>query len=180
MHDGAQQRLVHTILTLKLAHREIERGSEEADALLTRAQRHAEVATEELRELSQGILPAVLTTGGLGVGVRALAVQMSIPVEVDVSVDRLPSTAEATAYFTIAEALTNVAKHSHAKHATVTVRAHADVVDVEVQDDGQGGACIDGPGLGGLRDRLAAVGGQLRVVCPNGAGTLIAASIPVG
>jgi signal transduction histidine kinase len=180
LHDGAQQRLVHTIVMLKLAHRALERGGQQADELLSEAQQHAQSATEELRELAQGILPSALTAGGLAAGVKALASRMSIPVEVDVPVDRLPGVAEPTAYFIIAEALTNVVKHSQAAHAWVTVRSGDRMVEVQVRDDGLGGARSDGPGLVGLRDRLAAVGGWLRVASPQGGGTLIAASIPTG
>jgi signal transduction histidine kinase len=180
LHDGAQQRLVHTIVTLKLAHRELERSGQQAEVLLSEAQQHAQSATEELGELAHGILPSVLTIGGLGAGVTALASRMSIPVVVDVSVDRLPRAAEATAYFIVAEALTNVAKHSQARQASVTVRAVDGMVEVGVRDDGLGGAGTDGPGLVGLSDRLAAVGGRLRVASPRGGGTLIVASIPTG
>jgi signal transduction histidine kinase len=180
LHDGAQQRLVHTIVMLKLARRALERGGQQADALLSEAQQHAQSATEELRELAQGILPSALTAGGLAAGLQALASRMSIPVKIDVPVDRLPGAAEPTAYFIVAEALTNVVKHSQAASAWVTVRSDDGTVEVQVRDDGLGGARPDGPGLVGLRDRLAAVGGRLRVASPRGGGTLIVASIPTG
>src|SRR4029079_9193587 len=118
----AQQRLIHTVITLKLARRALERA-EEAVPLVTEALQQAENATEELRELAHGILPAVLTRGGLPAGVEALASRMPIPVDLDVSVDRLPTAVEATAYFVVAEALTNVAKHARARAAAVTVWA---------------------------------------------------------
>jgi signal transduction histidine kinase len=104
---------------------------------------------------------------------------MSIPVKADVSLPRLPQTIEATAYFIVAEALTNVAKHANARCATVTTRLEDEALRIEVSDDGVGGAETDGSGLVGLRDRLAALDGTLQVDSPAGAGTRITASIPV-
>jgi signal transduction histidine kinase len=179
LHDGAQQRLVHTIVTLKMARRALERDREEAAVLINEGLKQAETATDELRELAHGILPAILTHGGLRAGARALATRMTIPVEIEVAVDRLPPAVEATAYFTVAEALTNVAKHSHAAHATVNARVERDMLQVEVRDNGVGGVQADGTGLLGLKDRLAALGGNLRIESPPDGGTLIAASLPV-
>jgi signal transduction histidine kinase len=179
LHDGAQQRLVHTIVTLKLAGRALERDPKRAAALLSEARQHAQAATQELRELAHGILPSILTHGGLVAGVRDLASRMPIPVEIGVSVDRLPGAIEATAYFIVAEALTNVAKHSRAHHAAVRARVESGVLRVEVRDDGVGGAQADATGLVGLRDRLAVLDGSLRVDSPPDGGTLIAACIPV-
>jgi signal transduction histidine kinase len=166
-------------MTLKLARRELESGGQEAPQLMNDALRHAEKANDELRELAHGILPSVLTHGGLRAGVRALASRMSIPLEIDVSADRLPQEVEATAYFIVAEALTNVEKHSNAKGAKVTTRLDNRALRVEVRDDGVGGAQADGTGLVGLRDRLGVLDGRLQVESPAGRGTLIAASIPV-
>jgi PAS domain S-box-containing protein len=179
LHDGAQQRLVHTILTLKLARRALENEEEDLPALLTEALDNTEQATGELRELAHGILPGILTHGGLRGGVDALASRMPLPVDNGVSVGRLPAAVEATAYFVVAEALTNVAKHSRAARATVTARVEDGTVRVQVRDDGIGGARPDGSGLLGLADRLAALDGQLRVESPAGGGTLVAADIPV-
>ena len=180
LHDGAQQRLVHTIITLKLARRALENRQDDAPALLTEALDHAERATDELRELAHGILPEVLTRGGLRAGVDTLASRMTVPVEIDVSVGRLAAAVEATAYFLVSEALTNVAKHARAGHAEVTVRIEDGTLVVEVRDDGIGGARPDGSGLLGLADRLAALDGQLRVESPTDGGTLISATIPIG
>jgi signal transduction histidine kinase len=105
---------------------------------------------------------------------------MSIPVEIDISVNRLPRAIEATAYFIVSEALTNVAKHSRAQRATVSARLEDRALEVEVRDNGIGGARLDGSGLVGLSDRLAALDGSLRVESPARGGTRIAASIPVG
>ena len=179
LHDGAQQRLVHTVITLKLARRALERGDDATPALVTEALDQAEHATAELRELAHGILPAVLTGGGLRAGVEALASRMPVPVENGVSVDRLPAAVEATAYFVVAEALTNLAKHSHAHRAAVTARVADGKLQLQVRDDGVGGAQPEGSGLLGLGDRLAVLDGSLRVESPADGGTLVAATIPL-
>ena len=179
LHDGAQQRLVHTVVTLQLAQRELQGAEGTAPALVTEALEHAEQATAELRELVHGILPGVLTHGGLRAGVEALASRMPVTVENSVSVDRLPAAVEATAYFVIAESLTNVAKHAHATGATVGARVADRTLRIRVRDDGVGGARPDGSGFVGLADRLAALNGQLRVESPAGGGTVVAADIPL-
>jgi signal transduction histidine kinase len=120
----------------------------------------------------------VLTRGGLRAAVEALASRMPVPVEIRVSVGRLPAAAAATAYFVAAEALTNVAKHARAGRAEVTARVENGTLRVRVRDDGVGGAQADGSGLVGLGDRLAALDGRLRVESPPGGGTLVAADIP--
>jgi signal transduction histidine kinase len=179
LHDGAQQRLVNTVIMLKLAQRALESDTGEAPSLVRDALEHAERATQELRELAHGILPAVLTKGGLRAGIAALRSRTPVPVEIDVSVDRLPAPVEATAYFLVAEALTNVAKHSSARHADVVARIQDGTLRVEVHDDGVGGASPDGTGLVGLADRLAAVDGRLEVDSPPGGGTHLIAAIPL-
>jgi signal transduction histidine kinase len=179
LHDGAQQRLVHTIFTLKLAHGALQNEEEDLPALLTEALDHAEHATDELRARAHGILPGALTHGGLRAAVGTLASRMPVPVEIDVSVGRLPAAVEATAYFVVAEALTNVAKHAHAGRAEVMARIEHGMLAVQVQDDGVGGARPDGSGLIGLADRLAALDGKLRVDSPADSGTLVAAAIPL-
>jgi signal transduction histidine kinase len=178
LHDGAQQRLVSTVVTLKLARQALGDDQPDASALMAEALWHAQTATDDLRELAHGILPTVLTRGGLHAAVKALASLMSIPVEIDVAVGRLPSEVEATAYFVVAEALTNVAKHSGARHAQVSAQLDDHSLRVAVRDDGVGGAHADGSGLVGLVDRLAVMDGTLRVESPADGGTLIAASIP--
>jgi signal transduction histidine kinase len=178
LHDGAQQRLVHTVVTLKLAQQAVQN---DVPALVSEALNNAEQATAELRELAHGILPDVLTQGGLRAGVDALASRMAVPVEIDVSVGRLPVAVEATAYFVVAEALTNVAKHARAGRAEVTAKIEHGTLTVHVRDDGVGGARPDGGGSGltGLADRLAAIDGELRVDSPADGGTLVAAAIPL-
>jgi signal transduction histidine kinase len=111
--------------------------------------------------------------------VDALAARMPMPVENGVSAGRLPATVEATAYFVVAEALTNVAKHSHAERATVTGQIENGTFRVQVRDDGIGGARPDGSGLLGLADRLAVLDGQFRVESPADGGTLVAADLPL-
>jgi signal transduction histidine kinase len=180
LHDGAQQRLVHTIITLKLARRALQEHPDAAPALVGDALHHAEQANVELRELAHGILPDVLIRGGLRAGVDALASRMPVPVDNEVAVGRLPSPVEATAYFVVAEALTNVAKHARADHAEVTARIEDGTLGIRVRDDGIGGARPDGNGLVGLADRLAVLHGELRVESPADGGTLVAAAIPVG
>jgi signal transduction histidine kinase len=179
LHDGAQQRLVHTLITLKLAQRAAQSGDETVPALLSEALDHAEQAIVELRELAHGILPAALTRGGLRAGVESLASRMPMPVEIDVCAGRLPAPVEAAAYFVVAEALTNVAKHARARRAEVTARIEHGTVQVRVLDDGIGGARPGGAGLVGLADRLTAVGGELQVSGPPEGGTLVAAAIPL-
>jgi signal transduction histidine kinase len=179
LHDGAQQRLVHIALNLKIAREAVRTEPEAVPALVDQALDHVEQATVELRELSHGILPAVLTRGGLRAGVDALASRMRVPVENAVSVGRLPGAVEATAYFVVAEALTNIAKHAHAGRASVTARVEDGTLQVQVRDDGVGGARPDGSGLVGLRDRLAVLDGRLRVESPADGGTLVAADIPL-
>jgi PAS domain S-box-containing protein len=179
LHDGAQQRLIHTSVTLKLALEALQENQEDGPGLVAEALDHAQHATAELRELSHGILPTVLTRGGLRAAVHALASRTPVPVEVTVSADRLPAAVEATAYFVVAESLTNVAKHARATAATVLARVEDGTLQVQVRDDGAGGAHLEGSGLVGLADRLAALDGQVRVESPPGGGTLVAADIPL-
>jgi signal transduction histidine kinase len=179
LHDGAQQRLVHTIVTLKLAQRAFQEPDGRAEALIGEALGHAERSNLELRELAHGILPVVLSHGGLRAGVDAFAARLDLPVQVDVPAERFPADAEASAYFIVAEALTNVVKHARAQRAGVRVSVDDELLRVEVQDDGVGGADPDGHGLVGLGDRASALGGRLTVESPAGGGTLVAAAIPL-
>ena len=179
LHDGAQQRLVHTVIMLKLARQALVRGDHAALDHVTAALDNAQATTAELRELAHGIMPAALTRGGLHAGVEALASRMPVPVANDVSVGRLAAAVEATAYFVVAETLTNVTKHAHARRAAVTARVEDGALRIQVRDDGVGGARPDGSGLLGLADRLAVRDGLLRVESPADGGTLIAADIPI-
>jgi signal transduction histidine kinase len=176
LHDGAQQRLVHTILALKLARQAGD--ADEAQALFDEALEQAQAAHAELGLLVRGIRPPLLA-GGLAAGVRGLAEQAPVPVDVEVCAGRLPASVEAAAYFVIAEALTNIAKHAQAAAARVTIRRTRGVLLVEVSDDGVGGANPNGHGLAGLRDRVAALRGELEVTPARSGGTRIAAAIPL-
>ena len=179
LHDGAQQRLVHTVLTLKLAQRALQAGEPTAPELVAEALGHANDATVELRELAHGIMPAALASSGLGAGVDALASRMQVPVRSDVAVGRFPADIEATAYFVVAEALTNVTKHARATRVEISARHAQGLLHVCVRDDGVGGAQPGGSGLLGLADRLAAVDGRLQIDSPAGGGTVVEAWIPV-
>jgi signal transduction histidine kinase len=180
LHDGAQQRLVHAVIVLKLAMRALSRGDAGAGELVAEALQHAEQASFELRELAHGILPAALRRGGLGAGVDSLVSRVSLPVTVDVTTERLPASIEAAAYFVVSEALTNVVKHAGAAHATVTARVQDGELEVEVCDDGVGGArSAHDTGLGGLEDRVTALDGRLELESPAGAGTRVRATLRV-
>jgi signal transduction histidine kinase len=180
LHDGAQQRLVHAVIVLKLALGALTKGDPDADELVAEALRHAEQANAELRELAHGILPAALTRGGLRAGVEGLVSRISLPVGLGISVGRLPADVEATSYFVISEALTNVVKHASADRATVTVQAEGGALRVEIRDEGIGGADpARGSGLVGLRDRAEALGGTIEVMSPAGRGTTLLIEIPL-
>jgi signal transduction histidine kinase len=139
----------------------------------------AEAANRELRELAHGLLPDVLIRGGLAAGVESIVLGLRVPVDVAVPEDRFASEIESSAYFVVAEALTNVAKHSGAQHANVAARVDNGTLRIDVCDDGVGGARPDGSGLLGLRDRVGALGGDLEVDSPPGGGTRIAVTLPL-
>jgi signal transduction histidine kinase len=179
LHDGAQQRLVHTIVTLKLAQRALRDQDETAEALVGEALEQAAQGNTELRELAHGILPAVLTRGGLQAGVDSLVARLDLPVHVGVAAERFPAEIEASAYFIVAEALTNAVKHAHAGRADVRASVEDGMLHVEVRDDGIGGADPGGHGLVGMGDRVTALGGRLTIESPAGGGTLVAATLPL-
>jgi signal transduction histidine kinase len=180
LHDGAQQRLVALALNLKLARASLDDDPVDARALIDNAINELTEATAELRELARGIHPAILTDRGLDAAVNALAGRAALPVEVqDVPAERLAAPVESTAYFVVAEALTNVARYSHAGHAEVEIERANGTLVVEVRDDGIGGADpARGSGLRGLADRVAAVDGRLVVTSEPGTGTIVHAEIP--
>ncbi|MGP0052093.1 MAG: GAF domain-containing sensor histidine kinase, partial [Solirubrobacteraceae bacterium] len=180
LHDGAQQRLVHTVIVQQLALRALHNGDANVGELLAEALQHAQRAQFELRELAHGILPAALTRGGLRAGVESLVSRVSLPVSVDVPVERLPASVEATAYFVVSEALTNVVKHARADAATVTARVDRGVLRMEIRDDGAGGAHAGhSTGLTALEDRVSALDGRLVVESPPGQGTRVSADLPL-
>jgi signal transduction histidine kinase len=180
LHDGAQQRLLSLGLALQLARSELEPRANGAATLLGEAEAELAAALEELRALAQGIHPAVLTENGLGPALRTLAARSSLPVEIrHVPDERLPAPVEAAAYFVVSEALANVAKHAHASAAFVSVARRGDSVEVEVEDDGVGGAePRSGSGLAGLADRVHTLEGRLTIESKPGHGTCLRAKIP--
>jgi signal transduction histidine kinase len=182
LHDGAQQRLVSTALSMRLARSRLRDDPGGAELLLDGAAGELEAALEELRELARGIHPAVLTSRGLDAALEALARRAPMPVELErVPRGRLPEAVELAAYFVVAEALTNVAKYASATHATVDVERRNGRLVVQVSDDGVGGADPDlGTGLRGLVDRLAVIEGRLEIDSAPGQGTTITAKIPCG
>lgn len=181
LHDGAQQRLVALAMDLGRARARLASDPDRAAALLDDVHREAMTALAELRDLARGIAPSVLTDRGLDAALSALAARSPVPVEVDVepAQDRLDRTAESVAYFCVAEALTNIAKHAGASSARVVVRRPPGLLHVEVYDDGVGGAApSSGSGLAGLRDRVQAVDGRLCVQSPPGGPTLLRVELP--
>ena len=180
LHDGAQQRLVAMAMQLGMARRRLDKG-EDARELVAGAEHELRAAIDELRDLARGIHPAVLTDRGLAPALHDLARRSSVPVELgDLPEERLPGPVEAAAYFTVSEALTNVAKYAQASVARVDLRTAGDRLAIVVDDDGIGGAVQEGgSGLRGLADRLGALGGDLSVVSPPGEGTRLHAAIPL-
>ncbi|MGY0231901.1 sensor histidine kinase [Longispora urticae] len=182
LHDGAQNRLVGVAILTGTARRALARDPAAADALLERAQRSAEEALAELRSVIRSILPPILDQRGLDGALAALAASCAVPCEVSVDVrDRCAASVEATAYFVVAEALTNTSRHSGAAHAAVDVRRVGDVLRIQVRDDGRGGADEGGgSGLTGLRGRVSAHDGTLRVSSPAGGPTILDVELPCG
>jgi signal transduction histidine kinase len=180
VHDGAQQRLVHALLRLKQARAGLADTDSPTAKRLDESLVQVQAANAQLRELAHGILPAALARGGLRDGVQSLSRHTPLPVDAEVLVGRLPEPVETTAYFVIAEALTNVVKHAGAGRARVRVDTVGDRLEVEVSDDGRGGADpAGGSGLTGLIDRVEAVGGIMSVRSRLGAGTTLSIVLPI-
>lgn len=173
LHDGAQHRLVALGLELGgIAEHAAASGDDALVARAAQARRHLLEATAELREMARGLHPAVLTQDGLAPAVAGLADAAAVPVRLSLALERrLPAEVEAAAYFVVAEALTNAARYSGADEARVTLMLEDGVLDVEVADDGAGGALLTATGgLAGLADRLAALDARLVVDSPSGSG----------
>ncbi|WP_244406563.1 sensor histidine kinase, partial [Patulibacter medicamentivorans] len=175
LHDGAQQRLIGVLVTLRSAARRVGDGAGDAAGLLQRAADEVQAAIGDLRDLVAGVHPAILTDRGLRAAIESLAARSPVPIEVDVPRHRWPVEVEATAYFVVAEALTNVAKHApDADHASVRLCASRERLVVEVEDRGPGGLDPSaGTGLRGLRDRVAAIGGTLEAGDAPGGGSRV-------
>jgi signal transduction histidine kinase len=181
LHDGAQQRLVALAMDLGRARARFADDPDAAKAIVDQAHAEAKAALVELRNLVRGVHPPVLTDRGLDAALSGLAALSPVPVSVRVDVVPRPSASvEAIAYFVVAEALTNVAKHAQATRAVVSVSRHRDVLAIVIRDDGIGGADPRGQGLSGLADRVAGVDGRLSVDSPAGAGTVIEVELPCG
>jgi signal transduction histidine kinase len=181
LHDGAQQRLVALALELGRAKAKLADDVDAAAELVDRAHVEAKAALTELRDLVRGVHPPVLTDRGLDAALSGLTARCPVPVEVRTEIPVRPRPAvEAVAYFVVAEALTNVAKHSRATSARVVVEGYGypGTLNVMISDDGVGGADPGGAGLKGLADRVAGVDGRLTVESPPGGPTIIAAVLP--
>ncbi|ADB52180.1 integral membrane sensor signal transduction histidine kinase [Conexibacter woesei DSM 14684] len=183
LHDGAQARLVALSMQLGRAEERLEDQPDVAE-LVRRARGEAGAAIKELRDLARGIAPPVLADRGLVAAVESLGQRSAVPVAVDAKIERrLLPVVETAAYFVVAEALTNVAKHAPSASARVTLAERDGLLIVEIADDGPGGAADFGPapgstGLAGLRNRVEALDGHLRVTSPAGVGTAIRAELP--
>jgi signal transduction histidine kinase len=180
LHDGAQQRLVSLAMTLGRAKNRLGDKDPSVRTLIEEAHAEAMQAIAEIRDLTRGLHPPVLSDRGLDAAISAVAARSPVPVRVTVDVKPRPSlTIESIAYFVVTEALTNVAKHAGAAKADVRVLRIGDVLRIEVGDDGQGGADpLLGSGLRGLSDRVAGVDGWLKVVSPPGGPTMLSAEVP--
>jgi signal transduction histidine kinase len=181
IHDGPQQRLVRLAMDLGRAEQQFSSDPEAARATVAEALSQTRETLDELRALSRGIAPPILVDRGLQAALTALAGRCTVPVDLDAPVfERLDPGVESTAYFVVAEALTNVAKHSQASEVQVTVQRIATGLMVSVADDGVGGASLaKGHGLAGLDDRVKAAGGVLAVESPEGEGTRLTAALPL-
>lgn len=188
LHDGVQPRLVNLAMTLGVARSAIRADPDRAERMVGEAHAEAKAVMTDLRQLARGIHPAVLTDRGLDAALSALAARSQIPVALDVDLSTVTGPAldrerEAVAYFVVAEALTNIAKHAAAARAEVTVTRSPELLRVRIRDDGRGGARVhrDGrsTGLAGLTDRVRATGGALELSSPPGGGTDLRAEIPL-
>ena len=180
IHDGPQQRLVRLAMDLGRAQQQFSSDPEAARATVAEALTQTRETLDELRALSRGIAPPILVDRGLQAALTALAGRSTIPVDLDAPpISRLDPATETTAYFVVAEALTNVAKHSYAGEVQVSVRRETTGLLITVADDGVGGASLaKGHGLAGLSDRVQAAGGVMTVESPAGAGTTLTAALP--
>jgi signal transduction histidine kinase len=177
LHDGAQQRLVALTMRLEAARSSVDGAGE----LIDRTTAELRAAIGEVRDLARGLHPPILSEAGLRAALESLAERTPIPVEIDVPDRRFPAEIESTAYFLVAEALTNVARYAAASVVRVSATVEDEQLVVVVVDDGRGGADAErGSGLRGLQDRLAAVGGRLSVASPPGGGTTLRAELPAG
>jgi signal transduction histidine kinase len=182
LHDGAQQRLVSLGLQLRVAEEAMPPELDEFRGQLAEVLAGLTGVSADLQEISRGIHPAILSRGGLGPALKTLARRSSVPVDLDLTLDRrLPDSIEVAAYYVVAEALTNAAKHAAASLVTVCADTHDAALRLLIQDDGIGGADFGkGSGLIGLQDRVEALGGHMEIASPPGSGTSVHIGIPLG
>ncbi len=182
LHDGLQPQLVNLALDLGLARARLRSDPAAAQSIIDRAHQEAKRAAGDLRNLVRGIHPSVLDERGLDAALSALVASCSVPVAVNVSLPRRPpQAAETTAYYVVAEAVTNISKHSQARKAAVSIGYEGDTLRVTIEDDGRGGARLDrGGGLAGLADRVASLDGTFQLSSPDGGPTRIEAVVPCG
>jgi signal transduction histidine kinase len=181
LHDGAQQRLTALAIRLGMAAERARDAYEPGAPALAAAEKEVVLAIDELRELAHGIRPAALTDGGLGFAVRAIALRSTVPITLlELPSTRFDDTVESTAYYLFAEVLSNAQKHANAASIHIRATATTRTLNLEIADDGIGGATEGaGGGLTGLRDRIEALGGTFTINSPSGHGTRIAAAIPL-
>jgi GAF domain-containing protein len=181
LHDGAQQRLINLTVALRRADAKLPTGADELRADLNRVAEGLTTAVDELRELSRGIHPSILTEGGLSPALKALGRRSAVRVKLDMGFEqRLSDHVEVAAYYTVSEALTNASKHANATRVWVSLRVDHDMLRLSIRDDGVGGADPNrGSGLTGLRDRIEALAGRIKIESPSGSGTLIEVEIPI-
>jgi signal transduction histidine kinase len=181
LHDGLQQRLLCLGLKVRLAEASIPHGHEELKCELARIEEGLWEAMEDVRQISRGLHPAVLSQCGLGPAVKALARRSPVPARLRVDIDgRLPEPVEIGAYYIICEALANAAKHAQATVVEVSIEQRGQFLDLAVRDDGVGGADGSGPGLAGLGDRIGALAGTMQLLSPPGGGTHLFVKLPTG
>ncbi len=183
LHDGAQQRLTVALLSLRRLEREL--ADSDTAPLLRSTREELEGAIEDLRELARGLHPPLLARRGLAAAIRAAAARSSLPIDLDLRLDAgLPPAIEAAAYYVCAEAVTNAVKHARATTVWLAIGEDDGLLRVEVRDDGIGGASVepgsDATGLTGLRDRVEALDGLLAIESPQGRGTRLVATFPLG
>jgi signal transduction histidine kinase len=181
LHDGIQQQLVSLLLELRSAQATVPSEMEELRAHQARMERGLDCVLTELREISRGVHPAILTNAGLGPALKTLARRSALPVELELRYQRrLPEHVEVAAYYAVSEALTNAAKHAHASVVKIDVAEQDAILKLAIRDDGVGGADpSQGTGLAGLADRIEALGGRLQIVSPARSGTSLSIEVPV-
>jgi GAF domain-containing protein len=181
LHDGIQQRLVSLALELRAAQAGVPLQLADLERVLSRVADGLSSVFDELREISHGIHPAILSKGGLKPALSSLCRRSAVPVELDLRAERrLPEPVEVAAYYVVSEALTNAAKHAHASVVNVKLDTDDAILRLTIRDDGVGGANLDqGSGLVGLSDRVEALGGTLQVASPAGKGTTLLIKVPL-